>query len=34
MERDRSRDDPPARIIRHELSLRSLFSVIAIAAGL
>jgi predicted PurR-regulated permease PerM len=34
MERDRPRDDPPTRIIRHELSLRSAFSVIAIAAVL
>lgn len=34
MKRDRLRDDPPTRIIRHEFSLRSIFSVIGIAVGL
>jgi predicted PurR-regulated permease PerM len=34
MKRDPQRDDPPTRIIRHEFSLRSIFSLIAIAVGL
>ena len=34
MKRDRPSDDPPTRIIRHEFSLRSIFSVIGIAVGL
>jgi predicted PurR-regulated permease PerM len=34
MERDRPRGDSPMRTICHELSLRSVFSVLAIAAGL
>jgi putative heme transporter len=34
MKRDRLRADPPMRIIRHELALRSVFSVLAIAVGL
>jgi CheY-like chemotaxis protein len=33
MKRDLPRGDPPLRTIRHEFSLRSLLSVIAIAAG-
>jgi hypothetical protein len=32
MERAQPRGDPPTRIIRHELSLRSAFSIIAIVA--
>jgi len=34
MERDQPRADPPTRIIRHELALRSAFSILAIAAGI
>ncbi|MEP7189443.1 MAG: AI-2E family transporter [Roseiflexaceae bacterium] len=34
MEHDRRRDDRHPQIIRHELALRSVFSIIAIAAGL